>query len=75
MIKGFFTRDPSWFDCQLSDTYGGQEIKMNPGYEMQELITWWREWKDIMRSQHPSVQDAIKQVKVVHTLTKQEAEH
>lgn len=70
-IKHFMTDQPGWFMTNLQDVYGGQELKINAGYEMHEFIKWWREWKEIMNNQHPSVQDALQQVRVVHELCKQ----
>lgn len=71
-IKHFMSSNPSWIQTSHQEVYGGQELKVDPGWEMMELITWWREWREIMRNSHPSVQDAIHQVKVLHTITKEE---
>jgi uncharacterized iron-regulated protein len=72
-IKNFMTDHPGWFTTSLQEVYGGQEIKVSAGYEMYEFMMWWREWKEIMKNQHPSVQDAVQQVKVVHELSKSQS--
>ena len=70
-IKHFMSNHPSWLQTSHMDVYGGQELRVSPGWEMIELISWWQEWKEVMKNPHPSVQDAIRQVKVVHELSKQ----
>ena len=71
-IKHFMTDHPGWFTTTLQDTYGGQELKIGAGYELYELMAWWKDWKEIMQNKHPSVQDALQQVKVVHELSKEQ---
>jgi hypothetical protein len=71
-IKTFYTNQPGWFQLSHQESYGGQDLKIEAGYEMQEFIRWWQEWKDIMKNQHPSVRDAMQQVKVLHELSKEQ---
>ena len=69
-IKHFSTSHPGWFTTSLQDQFGGQDITVGPGYEMYEFMEWWKDWKEVFKSEHPSVQDAIHQLKVVHELSK-----
>ena len=73
-IKNFQSYNPSVITTSHQDVYGGQELTVNPGYELMELMSWWSEWKHVMKNPHPSVQDAIQQVKVVHELSKQQTD-
>jgi hypothetical protein len=71
-VKNFMSNYPGWIQLSHIDSYGGQDLKVDAGYEMQEFIIWWREWKEVMKNPHPSVWDAIQQVKVVHELSKEQ---
>jgi hypothetical protein len=73
-IKHFTTNNPGWFSTTLQDQYGGQDISVSAGYEMYEFMEWWKEWKEVFKNQHPSVQDSIHQLKVVHELSKQQTD-
>ena len=69
-IKHFVSEHPGWVQTSHQDVYGGQELKVSPGYELMELMEWWQEWKQVMKNMHPSVQDSLQQAKVLHELTK-----
>ena len=71
-IKHFMSEHPGWIQTSHMDVYGGQEIRVGPGHEMLEFIKWWHEWSQIMKNPHPSVRDALQQVKVVHELSKEQ---
>jgi hypothetical protein len=69
-----FTVDPHIGYASMTDVYGGTQINIQSSQDLRELMQWWREWGPIFRNQHPSVQDAIMQVKVVHELSKAQNE-
>ena len=71
-IKHFMSEHPGWIQTSNQDVYGGQELRVGPGHEMLEFMSWWREWSQIMKNPHPSVRDALQQVKVVHELSKEQ---
>ena len=73
-IKNFRSYNPGAITTSLQEVHGGQELTVTPGYELVELMAWWNEWKHVMKNPHPSVQDAIQQVKVVHELSKQQTD-
>lgn len=55
----------------VNDTYGGQELKLEPGGDMMMLLTWWREWQPVFTSMNPHVVEALQQAKVMHELSKE----
>ena len=57
----------------LQDQFGGQDIGVGPGYELQELMNWWREWKEVFKNPNPSVIDALANARVLHELSKEQA--
>lgn len=69
MIKNL-NSDARFATLTKSETFGGIDINLQPGYEMYELLNWWQEWKQVMKNMHPSVQEALQQAKVLHELTK-----
>lgn len=68
MIKNILT-DSRFAAVHKTEVFGGIDLNIQPGYEMYELLNWWQEWKQVMKNQHPSVQDALSQAKVLHELT------
>lgn len=70
-MKIDFNYDGRFINVHKTDTYGGVTINIYPGYEMLEMMKWWLEWQEIMKSQHPTVKDAVNQLKVLWELSGQ----
>jgi hypothetical protein len=71
-VRNFYTNDPSVLTTSISETYGGQELRINISYEFQELLNWWRQWGPIFKDGNATVQDALVQARVLHELAKEQ---
>ena len=66
-VKDNYGNSLGWGHAQ--DAHGGQDIHIQIPHELNEMITWWREWKPLFSSMNPHVQDALQQAKVMHALS------
>lgn len=73
-IKHFISSNPSVLVTSLQETYGGQEISVDVGWELQELMNWWKDWGPVFRDVNPTVQDALGQARVLHELAKEQTQ-
>jgi hypothetical protein len=71
-IKHFLSTNPGVLITSLQDQFGGQDIGVGPGYELQELMNWWREWRQVMQDPNPSVRDALESARTLHELAKEQ---
>lgn len=46
------------------------DLKVQPGWQLMELMTWWQHWGPMFKNSHFSVQDALNNAQIMHTLTK-----
>ena len=66
-VKDNYGQTLGWSTVQ--DVHGGQEIHIQIPNELNEMVTWWKEWKPLFSSMNPHVQDALQQAKVMHALS------
>ena len=66
-VKDNYGQTLGWSTVQ--DVHGGQDIHIQIPHELNEMITWWKEWKPLFSSMNPHVQDALQQAKVMHALS------
>ena len=71
-IKNFQTGNHGVFMTSLQDSYGGQDLRIDPGHELMELMAWWRQWSPVFKDSSPTVQDALVQARVLHELSKEQ---
>jgi hypothetical protein len=70
-IKHFLSNNPSVITTSLRETYGGQEISVGIGWELQDLMNWWKQWGPVFSDSSSTVQDALGQARVLHELGKE----
>jgi len=69
-IKGAFTNAGDVGYINIQETHGGQNIDIRFSMEMMELVTFWKEWGPVFKSNNLSVIDALNNAKVLHEITK-----
>ena len=56
----------------MTDTYGGQELRIGASPELMQLLQWWQKWGPVFSDGSPTVQDALAQARVLHELAKEQ---
>jgi hypothetical protein len=69
-IKSAFTNAGDVAYINIQETFGGQNIDIRFSMEMMELVTFWKEWGPVFKSNNPSVMDALNNTKVLHEMVK-----
>ena len=65
---------PNMFYVHQEDTYGGVRILISPGYELDEMLSWYRIEKERMkkeletRTKYPAAEEAFKNYQMVLSL-------
>lgn len=70
-IITFTTSRPDIISCTPSDVYGGKTYNLSSGYQLEEMIKWYQEYKDQLmkeskaREKFESVASAYEQYQTV----------
>jgi hypothetical protein len=72
-IKSFMSSNPGIVYTSLQDAYGGQDIKIHVGPELEQLVNWWRLWSPVLTSSDPSVRDLLNQAMTMQALVNPDA--
>jgi len=57
----------------MTDTYGGQELRIGASPELMQLLQWWKQWGPVFADGSATVQDALSQARVLHELSKEQS--